>query len=131
MLTPSTVLLRILDNKICRFIFSGLINTVFGFSIYSVLIYIELPYLLALLISTILGVFFNFFSFGHIVFGKHWNLLVLSKFIVSYVISYLFNSGMLIILTKNLLFDPYLGQLLCILPSAFICWFLLNHWVYK
>ena len=130
-MSPPAELMGLLDNKISRFLSSGLINTVFGFGIYSVLIYLGLAYLMALLISTFLGVIFNFFSFSHLVFKGRWNSFAFSKFIAAYVINYLFNSGMLITLTKIFLFDPYLGQVLCILPSVILSWILMNYWVYK
>ena len=114
-----------------RFLFSGVINTAFGYAIYATLIYLGTSYLIALLLSTILGVIFNFFSFGHLVFGGYRNWTVFSKFITAYTLIYLFNSAALVFLTKEFFFSPYLGQILCIPPSVILSWTLMNHWVYK
>ena len=125
------ILSGLLDNKVSRFLLSGLINTAFGYAIYAALIYLDIPYLVALLISTILGIIFNFFSFGRLVFGGYRDWIVFSKFIFSYALIYLFNGGVLIILTKEFLFSPYLGQMLCIPPGIILSWTLMNYWVYK
>jgi len=125
------ILLGLLENKINRFLFTGLINTVFGYAIYASLIYLRSPYLIALLVSTILGIIFNFFSFRSLVFGGSRNWFVYSKFTFAYFLIYLFNCCALIILTKKFAFGPYLGQVLCILPSVILSWILMNYWVYK
>jgi putative flippase GtrA len=127
----SSLLSGLLQNKTRRFLFSGLINSVFGYSIYAALIYLELPYLIALLISTILGVIFNFFNFGRMVFGRYWNWFVFCRFVIAYALIYVFNSFILIMLTNEFMFSPYLGQVLCIPPSIILSWILMNCWVYK
>jgi len=53
---------------IARFIGVGLINTVVGYGIYGILILLNVPYLVALLMATIMGVIFNYFSIGRLVF---------------------------------------------------------------
>ena len=125
------ILVALFENKASRFLFTGLINTIFGYAIYAVLIYLGLPYLVGLLISTILGVTFNFFSLSRIVFRGRRNWFLFGKFIVAYALTYLFNGCALIILTKEFLLNPYLGQALCIPLSVILSWVLLNHWVYK
>lgn len=122
---------RVLKNKVSKFLFAGVINTVFGYAIYATLIFIGMPYLLALLISTTLGVIFNFFSFGRIAFQRNCNWLVFSKFIIAYVIIYGFNSGLLIFLTQAFLLDPYVSQILYIPIGVVLSWLLMKYWVYK
>jgi putative flippase GtrA len=122
---------RMLKHKVGKFLFAGVINTVFGYAIYATLIYIGLSYLLALLISTILGVIFNFFSFGRIAFQRTCDWLVFSKFIIAYALIYVFNCGLLIFLTQVFLLGPYISQILCIPIGVILSWFLMNYWVYK
>lgn len=122
---------RVLKNKVSKFLFAGGINTVFGYAVYATLIYIGLPYLVALLISTILGVIFNFFSFGVLAFQRNCNFLVFSKFILGYTLIYAFNCGLLIFLTKVFLLGPYISQILCIPIGVIMSWFLMRYWVYK
>jgi len=122
---------RILRNKVGKFLIAGGINTVFGYLVYAALIYAGLSYLIALLISTIAGVVFNFFSFGHLVFGRYKNWLVFIKFIIFYIFIYLINGSLLNFLIKEFFFSPYMGQILCIPSSAILSWLLMKYWVYK
>lgn len=118
-------------SKPIKFIFAGLVNTAFGYASYAVLIYWGLNYLLALFLATILGVIFNFINFGLFVFDGKRGWHVFLKFIAVYVLIYLVNSIMLIFLTREFLFSPYLGQVLCIPPSVVLSWFLMKYWVYR
>jgi len=49
---------------LARFIGVGLLNTVVGYAIYGLFIFLKMPYLVALLMATIMGVIFNYFSIG-------------------------------------------------------------------
>lgn len=68
----------------------GVLNTVFGYTIFAGGIYIGLPNWLALLSSTILGIVFNFKTFGCLVFDSQDNSRILI-FIVVYGALYLLN----------------------------------------
>lgn len=123
-------------NKFCnlrivKFLGVGLLNTAFGYSIYSIFVFVGLPYLIALFIATIVGVVFNYFSFGRFVFHGRAGLFVFGKFIAVYGVVYFSNAAVLGILTKNYQLDPYIGQAICIPPSVFLSWLLMNYWVYK
>jgi putative flippase GtrA len=108
-----------------------LLNTFFGYTIYAVLVFINLPYLIALFIATLAGITFNYFSFGRMVFKAHGGWLVFGKFIVAYAVVYAINAILLSILTQGINLSPYLGQVFCIPPCVLISWILLNYWVYK
>lgn len=55
-------------NQFFRFLVVGVGNTAFGYGAYLVCLWIGIPYLAAAVISTVLGVVFNFFTTGTIVF---------------------------------------------------------------
>ena len=116
---------------IARFLGVGLINTVVGYAIYGILILLNVPYLAALLIATIMGVIFNYFSIGRLVFKAQGGLIVFGKFIVAYSLVYFINATALEVLIKHFKFDPYIGQALCVPLSVLISWLLMNYWVYK
>ena len=124
-------LLRIFRSKPIKFLFAGLVNTAFGYISYAVLIYFGLPYLLALLIATIIGIIFNFFNFSRFVFNERSTRYIFLKFIAAYILIYLVNSIVLIFLTREFLFDPYLGQVICIPLSVVLSWLLMKNWVYR
>ena len=116
---------------IARFIAVGLLNTVVGYAIYGILILLNVPYLAALLVSTIAGVIFNYFSIGRLVFKSRGGRIVFVKFIAAYGVVYCINAVALEILIKHFQFNPYIGQALCVPLSVIISWLLMNHWVYK
>jgi putative flippase GtrA len=116
---------------IARFIGVGIINTVVGYVVYAILILSKAPYLVALLLATIAGVIFNYFSIGRLVFKVRGGLIVFGKFIAAYGIVYGINAISLDVLIKNFQFDPYIGQALCVPLSVLISWLLMNYWVYK
>lgn len=116
---------------IAKFLCVGVLNTVVGYAIYAILILLKVPYLAALLIATVAGVTFNYFSIGRLVFKSRGGLIVIVKFIAAYAVVYLVNAAGLELSIKHLQLNPYLGQALCVPPSVLISWVLMNYWVYK
>jgi len=124
--------LRALANhRLIRFLSTGALNTVFGYSVYAALIFIGLPYLISLFISTIAGIVFNYFSFGRLVFhgSRGWQVFV--KFVTAYGGVYVVNAFLLRMLTENLLLSPYIGQIICMPVAVVLSWVAMNCWVYK
>ena len=82
--------------KIYKYLIVGGVNTVFGYSIFAIFIFFGFHYSLAVLIATILGVLFNFQSYGRLVFKNHsWNLL--GRFVFVYTTIYLVNITLLLV----------------------------------
>src|SRR5450759_1354670 len=100
------------NQRIVKFLTVGLLNTFFGYAIYAVLVFIHLPYLTALFIATLVGVTFNYFSFGQMVFKAHGGWLAFGKFIFAYAVVYAINAILLSILTQGFYLSPYLGQVI-------------------
>ncbi|WP_180980321.1 GtrA family protein [Vibrio diazotrophicus] len=121
---------KLYSAQIIRFALTGLVNTFFGYFIYALLIYLGVVYSGALFVSTILGVLFNYLTFGSVVFrrAKEWRIFF--KFILSYFFVYIINVFLLKLLVDNLSIDPYSSQLLCMIPSVSVNWVLLKFWVY-
>ena len=118
-------------NPLIKFIAVGVLNTVVGYTIYGLLIYLNIPYLMALLIATMVGVIFNYFSIGRLVFKSQGGWFVFAKFIFAYAMVYGVNAKALDMLIKQFDFSPYVGQALCVPLSVMISWLLMNYWVYK
>ena len=112
-----------------RFVLVGLLNTAFGYSIFSLLIFLGLHYTVAILIATVLGVLFNFKTIGKLVFNNPHNHLFF-KFIGVYTITYCIN----IILVKLLLINHiniYLAGAIAIFLAALVSYTLNKNWVFK
>lgn len=120
-----------LSQKLAKFLGVGVLNTVVGYAIYVSLILLNVPYLVALLMATVAGVTFNYFSIGRLVFKSHGGQVILAKFIAAYGIVYVANSFSLEVLIKYFQLGPYFGQALCVPLSVLLSWLLMNYWVYK
>lgn len=119
-----------LDKKKINFLLTGIINTLFGYALYSLLIYIEINYKLALLFSYFFGITFNFISYKIFVFKKNYSNSRLVKYFLSYLITYYIN---IFLLPKiNLIINNfYFSQILLLPFIIIITWILLNRWVFK
>lgn len=123
---------RVLTNsQIIKFLSVGVLNTVFGYAVYAILIFVSVSYLTALFVATIAGVIFNYFSFGRMVFYGRSGWFVFGKFVIAYGVVYVVNAALLSVLTKEFLFSPYVGQIICIPLSVLLSWLAMNYWVYK
>jgi putative flippase GtrA len=122
---------KLLDPKILKFLVTGVLNTIFGYSVYAGLIYINRPYYIALFIATVSGVIFNYFSFGSIVFQTDNTWRIFGKFVAAYIVIYVANTLLLSMLTNSFHLNPYIGQAICIPLNVLASWLLMNLWVYK
>lgn len=77
-----------------RFLFTGMLNTAVGYSLYLAGLAIGLLPELALAVATTLGAIFNYFSTGRMVFGYR-ALDKLPRFIGSYALIYCLNAAAL------------------------------------
>jgi putative flippase GtrA len=119
------------DSKVIKFLCTGLLNTAFGYGLYSVLLYAGVPYLLALLISTIAGIAFNYLSFGRLVFKVDRSWVIFGRFVLAYASIYCVNAVLLTQLMERFFVGPYLGQVICIPVGVAMSWVVMKHWVYK
>lgn len=123
-------LIRKLWNiDIIRFLLVGGINTIFGYSIYALGIFIGLHYSLATLFCIILGVLFNFKTTGVIVFKNSKNKHIF-KFGMVYGIIYLVNV-LLLTFFNTFGVNNYIGGAIIILPIAFLTFFLQKKLVFS
>jgi len=121
-------LFRLSRVRFIRFLFVGGINAVFGYSVYSLLILLQVHYAIATFLSTVLGILFNFKTYGALVFHSHDNALIL-RFFGCYGITYVINT-----LAIGILYDlsiPYMvsGAVL-LLPVGVISYILQKRFVY-
>ena len=107
-----------IDPRFIKFIFVGILNTIFGYSVYWILLHLGLHFSLAALVATSLGVIFNYNTTGKLVFKAKGNSFLI-KFILVYVVLYFINVGGLKIL--NLLGVGFaIGGLIMIVPLAML-----------
>ncbi len=117
------------NYKFFRFIVVGVINTAFGYGIFALLIYLKFHYTIAVLISTVLGVLFNFKTIGKLVFKNNDNKLIL-RFIIVYFITYWINVFLIFIFKKIFYQNLYFAGFLSLIPVAVITFLLNKHFVF-
>ena len=117
-----------INIKFIKYLLVGVVNTVFGYSVFALLIFINLHYALASLLATIASVLFNFKTTSVIVFNTHDNSLI-KKFIAVYTFTFFVNLGGLKIFSLygvNMYFAGFILLIICA-PISFI---LNNQFVY-
>ena len=105
-----------------RFLLIGVVNTLFGYGLFSLLLYLNIHYAIASFWATLLGVLFNFHTTGRFVFGSRDRMLIF-KFVAVYAIVYLLGVGGLKALASFGI-NYYLGGALLLLPSAAVSFLL-------
>ncbi|MDP3372037.1 MAG: GtrA family protein [Candidatus Paracaedibacteraceae bacterium] len=112
-----------------RYLLVGAVNTVFGYSVFALLIFIGWHYSIALLFATVAGVIFNFQTFGKLVFKQsEWRLLW--KFVAVYGVLYAVN----VLLVFGFLYfmrNVYAANALAIIFIAGLGYFLNRRFVYE
>lgn len=114
---------KLLNQQLIRFFLVAGLNAAFGYGMFALLIYLGLHYSMAVLISTIMGVLFNFKTYGLLVFNSKDNKLIF-KFISVYIILYLCNIGG-IASFEYIGIGNYMGGMLMLVPVGLLG-FLLN-----
>ena len=117
-----TLLKELWSIRLFRFLLVGGINTIFGYCVYSLMILLNVHYAYASLLSTIVGVVFNFFTTGKIVFNQN-NPRLIFKFIAVYGITYLINLGFLKIMDL-LHINMLIAGVVVVIPNATIAYWL-------
>lgn len=122
-------LLSKLDQPFIRFLLVGGINTLFGYGLFAFFIYLHLHYSVASLLSTVIGVLFNFKTTGKLVFKSSDNRLIVRFFAVYgmvYAVNVLFLKGF-----KWFGLNLYIAGAILILPLAILSYILNRRFVFK
>ncbi len=115
---------KVWSVRFVRFLAIGVLNTLFGYTLYAFLVFIGIPYTLSRVIAIIIGVIFNFFTTGRVVFKNKDNGLII-RFILVYAFTMTLDVLVLRRLVAGLNINEYLAGALVTLPIALLS-FLLN-----
>ena len=116
-------------TELFKYILVGGLNTVFGYCAFAVCLFFGFHYSLAVLVATILGVLFNFQSYGRLVF-QNYSMTLLGRFIFVYTIIY-FANILLLLLFERLVFNLYYSGALAIPFIAYLGFILNKRYVWK
>jgi putative flippase GtrA len=111
-----------------RFVVAGLVNTMFGWVVYSACVLWGAQPWIALITSTVVGIAFNFVSLGGYAF-RDFSLERLPRFVISYIAIYLIN---LVCLrgVYHWITSPIFAQLILTPPMALLSYLLLSRLVF-
>ena len=122
-------IVKFLHINYLRFLFIGAINTIFGYFVFYALIYSQFIPEFAILVATLVGLFFNLYTYSNYFFKEKLTKFIFLKFTLNYSIIYFCNIALFNIFI--LMFDKYISQLFCIPFIVLLNWFSLKYFVYK
>ena len=115
--------------KIVRFLFIGGLNTLVGFIVFVLAIYLSNGNIgLSLAANIGVGVFFNYLSYGHAVF-KSFGKSQFAKFVLAYAFLYLLNYVMLQFML-GFQMNIYIAQFVNLFYLAPLSYFIFNKLVF-
>ena len=118
-----------IDWLFVKFILVGILNTAFGYLVFAALLYFGLHYTLAVVLSTIAGVIFNFKTTGTLVFKNNNNKLIF-KFVAVYALTCII--GIMVLRLAELVnVNLYLAGMVSTGICAIIAFILNKNWVFK
>lgn len=112
-----------------RFLVVGVINAVFGYSVFALFILLGIHYALAVLLGHICGILFNFKTTGMIVFQNRDNRLIM-RFFGVYLFTYLLTIGLLKIFEMCNV-NALVAMAIIVLPIALVSFLLMRRFVFK
>ncbi|MCM1168366.1 MAG: GtrA family protein [Bacteroides sp.] len=123
--------LRMLDKKLIRFFLVAGLNTLFGWCVFSLLrLLVTDNRNIAALIGQIIGILFNFKTYGSIVF-KNGRYYLLPRFIAVYVIMYFANIGGMAVLDHFFEISDYVNAAVMSIPVGFLGFVLNKLFVFE
>jgi putative flippase GtrA len=111
------------QRQFAKFVMVGVLNTAFGYGVFSLLVLLKVDAGISLFASTIMGILFNYMTTGRLVFLAR-GLGRLPYFVAVYGLTFLFNLWSLKLLLSHGV-KPLLAQAL-LLPVMVVTSFTLN-----
>ena len=112
-----------------KFLAVGALNTLFGYCVFAGLVLAGLHPMPALVLTYVVGVLFNYVTFGRLVF-RHRSTRAFARFIGAYVVIYFFNLALFHGATA-LGAGPLLAQALCVPVVALFSFLLFKLHVFR
>ena len=116
-------------QQFLTFLVVGVINTIFSYSLFSLLHYVGLHYTIAVFLSTCVGVLFNFKTTGRLVFKNKANHL-LGYFIGVYVLLYILTIILMKVFMSLLGVNAYIAYGITIFIMPILSYLLNKHYVF-
>lgn len=113
--------------RLWRYYQAGIVNTLFGYGVYALLLTLGVWMYAAQLIAHVLGVAFNYFSYSRHVF--HDSRASKLRFVASYGFNYLLSLASLAAIAQ-VIRSPYVAGAIAILFVSLVNYFILKNLVF-
>lgn len=114
--------------ELARFYQAAIVNTVFGLSVYALLVWFGLGIYAAQAIAHVLGMAFNYFTYSRHVF--HGAGPAKARFVASYAGYYVLNLAVLALISQFIA-SPYLAGSVATVIVSIANYFALKHLVFR
>ena len=112
-----------------KFIIVGVLNTIVGYGIYWAMLQLDFNFTIAALVSTLIGIIFNFFTMGRLVFNSENNVLFY-KFVFVVIFLYLISiAGISFMHNFDISYE--IAGAIIIIPRAILSYILNKNVVFK
>ena len=123
---------KLLEDQRIRFLLVGVLNTIFGYGIYALLVYFNVNIYIANVISTVLGelhsyLWNRFYTFK----SKDKATKEILRFITVYLISFGISNLILFVFVTKMGINKYLGGLFNLICTTLISWFGHKYFSFK
>jgi putative flippase GtrA len=127
-MTPDRLRSLLADRQFLRFLVAGGVNTLFGFGVNIAALLSGMPVWLAMLVGTVAGVVFNFFTHGGYAF-RDMSARRLPRYVLGYAIVYLVGLGAFEAL--HLAVDGVIVcQVMLVIPMALFSYLVMSRFVF-
>ena len=115
-------------KRLFRYYQAGIVNMLFGFGLFALMVRLGLNMYVAQILSHICGVAFNYFTYSRYTFAQQLGMK--SRFILSYVLNYLINLGLLLVIIQ-ILPSPYIAGAVTTVIVSIVNYLALRNMVFK
>jgi putative flippase GtrA len=124
-----TTIRNILNREFIRFLFTGAINTLVGYAIYSGAYWVFNHEGIALVFDYVIGAIFNYSSYSTLVFRKYKTKRFLI-FCAVYVLTYFLNYGLVAGIMRASHLNAYIAQIFALTVCPLVLYMLLKKIVF-
>ena len=121
------------NSHFLKFVFIGGLNTLVGYGSFAVLIFLDVHYVIASTVSTVIGVTHSYFWNKYFTFrapgGKNYREIM--RFISVYAVQYAIGLSGLIFFVEVLKLHPLVGQGIVLVVGTLVSFFGHKHWTFK
>lgn len=115
-------------RQVLRYYQAGMLNTLFGYGLYAVLVFLSLDMFVAQLISHVLGTLFNYINFSRYAFAGETGSPL--RFVASYAVNYLLSLAVLWVLSQAIA-SSYLAGLVTVVIISALNFLILKRFVFR